>query len=212
MEVDPRFLAYVAVMAVLIVTPGPDTALVTRNALRSGRRAASLSTLGIGVGSLVWAVASVLGVAVLLERSAVAFTVLKLAGAAYLGYLGLRSLLGSLRTEERTVARTPTTRRKPLADRSAFQQGLLGNLLNPKAGAIFVTVMPQFIRPGDGPARVALMLIAFECMLLCWLHAYGYVVSRAGQTSAGARIRQALEGLSGLVLVGLGVRLALERR
>jgi threonine/homoserine/homoserine lactone efflux protein len=205
-------VAYVAVMAILILTPGPDTALVTRNALRSGRRAASLSTLGIGAGSLAWAAASVLGVAVLLERSAVAFTVFKLAGAAYLGYLGLRSLLGSLRTGERTAVRTPTPERKPLSDRTALLQGFLGNLLNPKAGAIFVTVMPQFIGPGDGPARLALMLLAYECILLCWLHAYGYAVSRAGRSSVGARVKQALEGVTGLVLVGLGVRLALERR
>jgi threonine/homoserine/homoserine lactone efflux protein len=210
--IDPRFAAYVAISAILIVTPGPDTALVTRNALRSGRRAASLSTFGIGAGSLVWAAASLLGVAVLIERSVIAFTLFKLAGAAYLGYLGLRSLIGSFRAGQRAAAKTPALRQTLLTDRSALRQGLLGNLLNPKAGAIFATVMPQFIRPGDGLARVALMLLAYECILLCWLHAYGYLVSRAGQTSAGARVRQALEGVTGLILVGLGVRLALERR
>jgi threonine/homoserine/homoserine lactone efflux protein len=88
----------------------------------------------------------------------------------------------------------------------------VGNLLNPKAGAIFATVMPQFIAPGDGPARFVLMLLAYECMLLGWLHVYGYLVSRAGQSRAGARVRRALEGVTGVILVGLGVRLALERR
>jgi threonine/homoserine/homoserine lactone efflux protein len=210
--IDPRFAAYVALFAILIVTPGPDTALVTRNALRSGRRAASLTTLGIGTGSLVWAVTSVLGIAVLLERSVIAFTLFKLAGAAYLGYLGLRSLVGSLRRGRRTGAQAPTPRRKPLSDRGALRQGLVGNLLNPKAGAIFATVMPQFIAPGDGPARFVLMLLAYECMLLGWLHVYGYLVSRAGQSRAGARVRRALEGVTGVILVGLGVRLALERR
>jgi len=212
MTLDPRFAAYVAVMAVLIVTPGPDTALVTRNALRSGRRAASLTTFGIGAGSLVWAVASVLGVAVLLERSVVAFTVFKLAGAAYLAYLGLRSLVGSVRAGRPATGTTPPPERRPLGDRAALRQGLLGNLLNPKAGAIFATVVPQFISPGDGPARFALMLLAYECILLGWLHVYGYLVSRAGQTRAGAHVRQALEGVTGLILVGLGVRLALEPR
>ena len=209
---DARFAAYAAVSAILIVTPGPDTALVTRSALLSGRRAASLSTFGIGAGSLVWAVASLLGVAVLLERSAIAFTVFKLAGAAYLGYLGLRSLVGSLRAGKRASSAAPALRRKPLGDRSALRQGLLSNLLNPKAGAIFATVMPQFIAPGDRPLRFALMVLAYECILLTWLHLYGYLVSRAGETRAGARVRQVLEGLTGLVLVGLGVRLALERR
>ena len=210
--VDARFAAYLAVSAILIVTPGPDTALVTRNALRSGRRAASLTTFGIGAGSLVWAVTSVLGVAVLLERSVVAFTLFKLAGAAYLGYLGLRSLVGSLRAGRRPRPGTPIPDRKVLSGRAALWQGLLGNLLNPKAGAIFATVMPQFMAPGDAPARFALMLLAYECILLGWLHVYGYLVSRAGQSRAGARVRQALEGVTGLVLVGLGARLALERR
>src|SRR6266853_4148881 len=94
---DSRFGAYLAVAALLIVTPGPDTALVTRNALLAGRRAASFTTLGIGAGSIIWALASVLGIATLLERSVLVFTVFKFAGAAYLGYLGLRSLIASFR-------------------------------------------------------------------------------------------------------------------
>ena len=94
---DARFGAYLAVATLLILTPGPDTALVTRNALLARRRAASFTALGIGVGSLIWALASVFGIAVLLEESAVAFTLLKFVGAAYLGYLGLRSLITSFR-------------------------------------------------------------------------------------------------------------------
>src|SRR6266568_1936908 len=103
---DVRFAAYLAVAALLIVTPGPDTALVTRNALLAGRRAASFTTLGIAVGSIVWALASVLGIAVLLEESVVAFTVCKFVGAAYLGYLGLRSLIASFRGHKQARAMT----------------------------------------------------------------------------------------------------------
>src|SRR2546423_11021771 len=140
---DARLLAYFAVSTLLIVTPGPDTALVVRNALRSGPRAASLTALGVAAGSAVWAFASILGLAVILEASLVAFTVLKLAGAAYLAYLGLRSLLG------RRTAHGPA----PTPHRTAFAQGLVNNLLNPKAAVIFVAVMPQFIEAGDPPAR-----------------------------------------------------------
>src|SRR5438105_5572905 len=135
---DARFAAYLAVMALLIFTPGPDTALVIRNALGSGARAATATAFGIGLGSVAWAVASLLGVAVILETSATAFTVLKLAGAAYLVYLGIRTLLGHGRQAKPSA-------QPMLDDRTAFQQGLLGNLLNPKAAAIFVTVFPQFI-------------------------------------------------------------------
>src|SRR5690349_16927380 len=96
--IDARFVAYLTVSAILIMTPGPDMALVTRNALRGGRRAASLTALGVSAGIFVCAVASAMGVAVLLERSVIAFTVLKLAGAAYLAVLGLRSLIDSFRS------------------------------------------------------------------------------------------------------------------
>jgi RhtB (resistance to homoserine/threonine) family protein len=208
--IDARFATFLAVSALLIVTPGPDMALVTRNALAAGRRAASVTAWGVAVGILGWAVASTIGVGVLLERSVLAFTVLKLAGAAYLGYLGLRSLLGSLSAGRppATPARAPVQ----LDDRVAFQQGVLGNLLNPKAGVIFVSVLPQFIRPGDAPLRLVLMLVAFEIMLLVWLNLYGLLVSRAGQSRVGARVRRVMARVTGVVLIGLGARLVLERR
>ena len=138
---DARFGAYLVVAALLIVTPGPDTALVTRNALLAGKRAASFTTFGIGAGSIIWALAAVLGIAALLEGSVV-----------------------------------------------AFRQGLLNNLLNPKAGAIFATALPQFIIPGDPPLRLLLMMLAYEAILLSWLNLYGYLISRAGQSRFGTYV------------------------
>jgi RhtB (resistance to homoserine/threonine) family protein len=208
---DARFGAWLAVSAVLIVTPGPDTALVIRNALRSGARAASLTALGVGVGSLAWAVAAALGVGLVLERSATAFTVLKLAGAAYLIYLGLRSILGDSR--EGPARPTPSSRPAPaLGDRGAVGQGILNNLLNPKAGAFFVTILPQFVTPAEVPSRLVLMMVAYEVMVVGWLVAYGVVVSRARRRLVGSRMQRWMERATGAVLLALGVRLALERR
>jgi threonine/homoserine/homoserine lactone efflux protein len=213
-RVDARFAAYLAVAVVLIVTPGPDTALVIRNALRSGRRAAAFSALGIGGGSAVWAVASLLGVAVLLETSAVGFTVFKLLGAAYLGYLGLRTLFGSFRQGPLSTApgAVAPAGRRPLRDQSALGQGLLNNLVNPKAGTIFVTVFPQFIAPGDPPLRLLAMLLAYEAVLVAWLNLYGLVLGRAGSSPLGVRASRYVQRMTGAVMIGLGVRLALERR
>jgi threonine/homoserine/homoserine lactone efflux protein len=210
--VDARLLAYCFVATVLIVTPGPDTAMVVRSALRSGRRAASLSVLGIGVGSAVWAGASVLGVAILLETSAVAFTAFKLAGAAYLAYLGVRSLIASFRKEIGDGQPGAPPERRPLGGRAALGQGLLNNLLNPKAGAIFVTVFPQFISPGDSPLRLLAMLGFYELVLLAWLNLYGFVLGGPGVRGFGRRMRRSLERVTGVVMIGLGVRLALEKR
>jgi threonine/homoserine/homoserine lactone efflux protein len=209
---DARFGVYLAVATLLIVTPGPDTALVTRNALLAGRRAASFTTLGIGTGSIIWALASVFGIAVLLEDSAVAFSIFKFAGAAYLGYLGLRSLIASFKTSKQTSVTTPDPQKTCLGDRVAFRQGLLSNLLNPKAGAIFATTLPQFINPGDSPTRLVLMLLSYEAILLIWLHFYGYLLSRAGQSRFGTRVRAILQGVTGVVLLTLGVRLAFEQK
>src|SRR5437763_15991808 len=107
---DARFAAYLAVAALLIVTPGPDTALVTRHALLAGRRAASFTTLGIGAGSISWALASELGITALLEESVVAFTVCKFVGGAYLEYLALLSIITSI-LESKHAAVTPPTAR-----------------------------------------------------------------------------------------------------
>jgi threonine/homoserine/homoserine lactone efflux protein len=210
--IDARFGVYVAVATLLIVTPGPDTALVTRNALLAGRRAASFTTLGIGAGSIIWALGSVFGIAVLLEDSVVAFSIFKFAGAAYLGYLGLRSLIASFKMNKPASVTNPAPQTTRLSELVSFRQGLLSNLLNPKAGAIFATTLPQFINPGDSPTRLVLMLLAYEAILLTWLHLYGYLVSRAGQSRFGTRIRAILQGVSGVVLLTLGIRLAFEQK
>lgn len=210
--IDARFGAYVLVATLLIITPGPDTALTIRNALRFGRRAASMSTFGIALGSLAWGIAAVLGVAVLLERSAVAFTIFKVAGACYLVFLGLRSIISTLRAKE---APTLSSLRgggnvNDIRDETAVKQGLVNNLLNPKAGAIFATVFPQFIAVTDSPLRLVFMMATYELILVAWLNLYGYVISRAGRARLTARFRQGIERVTGAVLVGLGVRLAVE--
>ena len=208
MDLDGRFLAFLGVAAVLIVTPGPDTALVTRNAFRGGARAASLSALGVSLGLLTWGAASAAGLAALLAASALAFTLLKIVGAAVLAVLGVRSLVAAGRRDGSDAEALPIA---PDRMAPAFLQGLLGNLLNPKAGAIFLTVVPQFVRPGDPAPRLAAMVVLFAAMVCAWLHLYGWLVSRA-RRRFGARLRRALDGATGAVLLGLGARLATEAR
>ena len=208
--IDPRFAAFLGVSAFLIVTPGPDMALVTRNALVGGGRAAAFTAIGVGLGILGWAVAAALGVAQLLDRSAVAFNVLKFAGAAYLVLLGVRALLAgrAAAAEEGTVS----SRGRGIGAGEALRQGALGNLLNPKAGVIFVSILPQFVEPGDSALRLLAMLIAFEVMIVGWLACYGVAVGRVARSRVGGSVRRALERVTGVVLIGLGLRLAVERR
>lgn len=193
-----------ALSVLIIVTPGPDTALVVANAFRSGHRAALASTLGIALGTLVWAVGSAFGVAVLLARSEPAFAALKLAGAAYLVYLGAQALLRG-----RPPAGEPAS---GASLGSALRRGLLSNLTNAKTGLFFVTVLPQFLHPGDSPWRLAVMVAWFELVLAAWLAWYGWAAARIGESRFGARFRSWLSRATGVVLIGLGARLALERR
>ena len=201
-------LAFVGVVAVIVVVPGPDMALVLQNGLARGRRAAVETALGINAGLVVWAVAAALGVAALLHASAPAFTALKLAGAAYLVWLGVRALVAAWRG----TGGDPQFRSRGLTG-SPFTQGLLSNLLNPKIALVFTTLIPQFVDPAAPAAAQTLLLAAiFICMGLLWLTSYALLVARAGALLRRPAVRRALNAVTGTVLVALGVRLALERR
>lgn len=202
--IDARLLAFLGVAVVLIVTPGPDTALTVRNALAGGRRTALETAAGVASGQLLWGSAAAGGIAALLAASAVAFSVLKLAGGLFLLLLGLRTLLGALRGR---AAAPPSAVKRT---RFAYLQGFLNNLLNPKAAVIFISVFPAFARPGDSPYRLAFMVIAFAGMTLVWLSLYAIVLGTL-RRQFGVRVKRWLDAAAGSVMVGLGARLALER-
>jgi RhtB (resistance to homoserine/threonine) family protein len=207
-------VAFVLVAGLVIVTPGPDMALVTRNVLVHGRQAALLTALGIEAGLLVWTGASLLGIAALLAASALAFTAVKLAGAAYLVFLGIRTLLSlrGPREARHQQAVIPGTRSR-LPAGLAFQQGLLSNLLNPKIAVFFTSLIPQFVTPGP-TATLRSMLLAgiFMVMGLAWLTSYAVFADTARSLLQRRPVKRLLDAVSGMVLVGLGVRLAVETR
>jgi threonine/homoserine/homoserine lactone efflux protein len=192
--------AFVAVAAVVICTPGPDTALTIRNTLVGGRRGGALTAVGVSTGQAAWTLATAAGVAALLAASEPAFVALKLAGAAYLVYLGARSLLAALLGTERPRLARPG---RP------FTQGLISNLGNPKMAAFFPALLPQFA--GSFAGLVSLGL-AFCLMTLAWLTAYALVVARACDLLGRSRVRRSLEAATGAVLVALGIRVATEAR
>lgn len=204
---DPRFLAGLGVLALLTISPGQDMALVAKITLERGRRAALVTSLGICSGLLVHATASALGLSVILATSAEAFTIVKLAGAAYLAYLGVRSLRDSFRNA--VVAESAPRRRFA----TPYVQGLLNNLLNPKVAIFYLTFLPQFIDPaGNVLAQSLLFAVAHAVMGIVWLSAYAYVLARLSRLFARSGVRRWLERVTGVVLVALGLRLAFERR
>lgn len=204
---DDRLLAFVGVSVAVAIVPGPDMALVARNVVRHGRSAGFATSFGICTGILGWAIAAGLGVSTLLATSATAFTALKLAGAAYLIYLGITTLRGH---DASTAAGGDGTTGLPW-DR-AWLQGLLSALLNPKLGVFFLTLLPQFIAPGDPPTVRALQLaVLFELIGLIWLLAYSAMLGALGAALDQPTPRRLMRWLTGTILVGLGARVALER-
>lgn len=204
---DSRLIAFVGVAALLTIAPGPDMALVLRNALRGGRPAVLPTAAGICTGCLTWGATSSLGVAALLAASAQLYSALKLAGAAYLVILGVVALRAALRAND------PHREAAPLSGsrRGAYRQGLLTNLLNPKVGVFYATFLPQFIAPGQPVFATSMMLAGIHAGLgLVWLTVYGYGATRLAGVLNRGRVRMALEALSGTILIAFGLRIAAD--
>jgi threonine/homoserine/homoserine lactone efflux protein len=194
--------AFLGVSALVIVTPGQDTALTIRNTLLGGRMAGVFTAVGVSAGQAAWTVATSAGIGALLVASELAFVALKLVGSAYLIFLGLQAILhrGKLPVEFGRDRVTP---------RSGFRQGVLSNLANPKMLAFFTSLLPQFASSFAGLLVLGLLFCA---MTLVWLSLYSVVVTKAGALLRRARVRRTIEAVTGTVLIALGLRLATEHR
>ena len=201
--------AFVAVSAVVICTPGQDTALTIRNTLAGGRRSGVATAAGVALGQTIWTLAASAGVVALLGASEPAFRALKLAGAAYLVYLGAQSIVAALSRRKQGPRLEAGTR---MAPSRALRQGVLSNLGNPKMAVFFVSLLPQFA-PGGSASFLALLALGllFSSMTLGWLALYAIAVARVRRLLAGPT-RRVLDAVTGIVLVVFGVRLAAESR
>ena len=209
---DGSLLAFLVIAALVIVAPGPDTALTIRNTLGAGRPGGLGTALGVAAGQAVWTVAASAGLTALLVASAPAFAALRMAGAVYLVWLGAHSLWAALRGEggARTGERREARRR---GAGGAFRQGVLSNLDNPKMAVFFTSLLPQFAPSGRASFATLLALGVLFCgMTLTWLAACAVVVARVGDVLERSGVRRVVEAVTGLVLLALGARLALDRR
>jgi threonine/homoserine/homoserine lactone efflux protein len=192
--------AFVGIAALVIVTPGQDTALTIRNTLLAGRRGGVRTALGVASGNAVWTLAASAGIAAIVAASEPAFLALRIAGAAYLVFLGAQTLVGALRG---STSRHAVARGRP----SPYRQGLLSNLGNAKVAVFFTSLLPQF---ASSFAPLLALGLLFSAMTLVWLLCYALVVARATDVLRRPRIRRALDAVTGTVLVALGIRVAAE--
>ena len=203
-------LIYVGVVVAIALLPGPDTAVVTKNALIHGRDAALGSAIGVNVGLSVWTLATALGIAAVLRSSATVYDSLRLIGALYLIWIGGRALWDSRRP--RAGGDEPPATTRSIDGRGGFRQGVISNLANPKVGIFFTSLLPQFVS-SHGSALVQMLLLGaiFIAFNVAWMCSYALAAVKLSHVLSRARVKAAIDRFSGLVLVGVGIRLAIER-
>jgi threonine/homoserine/homoserine lactone efflux protein len=203
-----NFTLFFVASWILIVTPGPDMLYVIMRGITQGRAAGILSAMGVTLGLLVHTMFAALGLAVLLQTSAVAFSIVKYAGALYLIYLGVKAIRDK-------TSFTPGEREKDVSFRTIFFQGTLSNVLNPKVALFFLAFLPQFVNREHGqvPLQMIFLGLVFAFFGLIFLITVGYFSGKIGRwLFSQPSIADKLRWLTGTVLIGLGVRLAFAKR
>ena len=218
-----QLLPFLAGSILITVVPGADMALIMRQVFVGGTALAQRTIFGNLTGLVVHATALAVGLSALLVASAEAYTVVKLAGAAYLVYLGAQSLLSAWRSRgDRRAGETagdpacagmglPT--RKVPSMRTAYLQGVISTVLNPKPALLFLTFLPQFVDTTRAVLPQILFLAGVHIIVgLIWLTIYAHLVHRAHRTLTRTDVKRWLEGATGVVLIALGLRVAVEPR
>ncbi|MGW3242423.1 LysE family translocator [Streptomyces sp. NPDC001070] len=203
-------LTFAAASLVLIMIPGPDQALITRNALAAGRKGGLLTMVGGLLGLSVHIGSAALGVSALLMASTVAFAVLRTVGAGYLLYMGFTTLRAARRGTQGAEGEGADGAAPPTGA-AHLRQGFLSNSLNPKVALFFVTFLPQFL-PAQGSVlpRALLLSLVFAVLYVVWFGAYVVVVDRIGAVLRRPRVRARIERVTGVLLIGFALRLAMH--
>jgi len=203
-------LTFATFTALLVMSPGPNGVLIARTVPTSGRPAGFANIAGFVAAFYVHGTLSILGISVLLLRSAELFTAVKLAGAAYLCWIGFKSLRDAWRGVVKPVAVKPAKRVRDL--RWAFGEGFLTNALNPKVSMFYLAAFPQFIHPGDGSVLDAYTLVTLHAAInIAWFSALVLLFAKVMGVMRGGAMQRILKTVTGLVFIGFGARLAMLR-
>ena len=208
----PQLWTYLIAITLLTLTPGVDTMLIIRNTGRGGWRDGAVSSVGICTGLFVHAAVSAVGISVILLQSALAFSALKLAGAAYLVWLGLASLRQAFTRGDSRATVLPAASRLRFSARRSLAEGFLSNVLNPKAVVFYMAFLPQFIDPSGSALRQSLFLAGLHfAIAMAWQCFLALIVDNARSWLRRRAVHRAFDGVTGSILMGLGIQLALTR-
>ncbi|CCO23949.1 LysE family translocator [Maridesulfovibrio hydrothermalis] len=205
---DGLTLAFIPVAAILTITPGSDTMLVVNNTLTRSTTDGLCTVAGINAGLLIHALASALGLSMILMKSSTAFEMVKMAGALYIIFLGIQSLRKS-RKEEKLEMTGSCSHRGVL---ESIREGFLTNVLNPKVAVFYLALLPQFIAPTDDLLRKSLLLMTIHfSMGILWFSFVTLALGKVRHLISDGKFRKRLEAISGIVFIGLGLKMALSK-
>jgi threonine/homoserine/homoserine lactone efflux protein len=211
MTISESVIAFTAAAAVLTATPGLDTALVLRTAAVEGARKGMLAGFGICLGTLIWGVTASAGLGALFAASTIAYNVVRVAGAIYLTFLGVKLIWSTFQKREAVTAEAEETTRT--TDFGWFYRGLFTNLLNPKVGVFYVTFLPQFIPVGMNVFAFSTLLASIHVVQgLLWFLMITQATQRCSALFRRPAFRKSLDGALGAVFLGFAFKLASERR
>lgn len=212
--IDSQILAFTGLALTLTITPGADTMLVMRNTLVQGRSSGIFTILGGCGGIVIHATLSALGLSLVLVRSAAIYEIVKLAGAAYLIWLGLQSLWQAFHPEVRAQLQTRAPQpSKHTSNYRSLRDGFLSNVLNPKTALFYLALLPQFVQFGDRVLITSLLLASIHiAMRFTWLFCLTILIQRTGEFMNRSFVKQSIEAIAGCVLCTFGICLALEGR
>jgi RhtB (resistance to homoserine/threonine) family protein len=205
-----NFYMFVLMCIFFIILPGPDTAITTKNTVTAGKVGGLKTLLGICCALLIHTTAAVLGLSAIIVKSALIFSVFKYVGAVYLIYLGVKTLW-SLKNKEVAASVEMNTKSK-FASTSCFKQGFLTNLLNPKIAILFLTFFPQLVDPGSNTfLPFVIMGTTYTVMTVLWSVLYVHLINQISTFMKKPKTQNIIEGLTGTILIGFGIRLFLEK-
>jgi len=202
-----NFYLFVITCVFLIILPGPDTAIMTKNTLTVGKQGGFKTMIGICCALSIHTLTAIVGLSAIIAKSALLFSIFKYIGAVYLIYLGIKSLW-TLRNQETTE----TVVKIKYKNTSSFKQGFLTNLLNPKIAVFFLTFLPQFVNPGSHTFMPFLILgMTYIVLTIVWYLFYIYLLNQISAFMKKPKTQKAIEGITGTILIGFGIKLPLEK-
>ncbi|MGE7183881.1 LysE family translocator [Peribacillus sp. NPDC006672] len=205
-----NFYLFMIMCILLIILPGPDTAITTRNTVTVGTAGGFKTMFGTCCALFIHTSAAVFGLSAIIVKSALLFSIFKYVGAVYLVYLGFKTLWGLRNKQVAAAAETPV--KGKYENQSCFKQGFLTNLLNPKVAVFFLTFLPQFVDPGNDTFLPFLIMgITYTVLTAIWFIFYIYLLNQISAFMKKPRTQAIFEGITGTVLIGFGIKLALEK-